>query len=205
MSLAHWLSLLGICLLGAMSPGPSLAVVMRATLGGGRAAGYAAALAHGAGVGLYGLLTVAGLAVLVTGTPALYLALQVAGAAYLIYLGLGNLRGRRGTAPAAAPLRARARAQATSGFLVAFLNPKLAVFMLALFSQFLEPGFGLREKGLMALTVGVTDAVWYALVVSLLALPGFLDRLQRAAPLIDRCFGVILIALAVSVLAAGLG
>ena len=66
MEFGQWLSLLSICLLGAMSPGPSLAVMVKCTLGGGHRAGYPAALAHGAGVGLYGLLTVTGLAVLIT-------------------------------------------------------------------------------------------------------------------------------------------
>ena len=45
MELSHWLSLFSICLLGAMSPGPSLAVVMNNTLRGGHNAGYASALA----------------------------------------------------------------------------------------------------------------------------------------------------------------
>jgi len=196
--ISHWLSLASICLLGAMSPGPSLAVVLKCTLGGGSSAGLAAALAHGAGVGLYGLLTVAGLALVITRSPALFLALQLAGAAYLVYLGVNLLRST-GAAATDAPARATRGHPAREGFLVAFLNPKLAVFMLALFSQFLQPAFGVHEKALMAATVGVIDAGWYALVVALVSRPAFLDRLRRGARYIDRGFGVLLIVLALSV------
>lgn len=195
----HWLSLLSICLLGAMSPGPSLAVVLRCAVAGGRRAGMIAALSHGAGVGLYGLLTVAGLALVITRTPALFLALQLGGALYLAYLGAGALL-RAPRPPDDNPPQVAHGGAARDGFAVAFLNPKLAVFMLALFSQFLQPQFGVWEKGLMALTVGATDALWYTLVAALVSQPRFLARLRRNAALIERVFGLILLALAASML-----
>ncbi len=204
MEFTHWLSLLGICLLGAMSPGPSLAVVLKCVLESGRPAGIRAALAHGAGVGLYGLLTVAGLAGLIATNPTVFRALQVAGALYLVYLGIRALRSGGPAQPTDTPASSPVSRPAVDGFMVAFLNPKLAVFMLALFSQFLQPSFGLLAKGLMALTVGLTDALWYCLVVLLVSHPAFVARLRNTATVIERCFGVILIALAVSVLANSL-
>lgn len=200
MEFSHWLSLFSICLLGAMSPGPSLAVVMNSTLQGGRGKGLQSSVAHGFGVGLYGLLTVTGLAVLVANSPTLFLAMQLAGAAYLLYLGAGSLRSKGSSVPAAGETGTAAHSAAVSGFLVAFLNPKLAFFMLALFSQFLQPGAGLAEKGIMVATVGITDAAWYSLIAVLVSHPAFFDRLQRASATIDRVFGVILILLALTVL-----
>ncbi len=202
MDLIHWLSLFGICLLGAMSPGPSLAVVMGTTLGRGQRAGYGAALGHGLGVGLYALLTVSGLAVLLTRSPALFLGVQLASALYLLWLGWRALRDSGGPAPAGA-LKLAGRGP-LDGFLVAFLNPKLAVFMLALFSQFLEAGSGIAWKGVMTATAGVTDAAWYALVVRLLSTGGLLEKLEANASAIDRLFGVILIGLGVTVSARAL-
>ncbi len=193
----HWLSLFAICLLGAMSPGPSLAVVMNATLRGGRGQGLLSAGAHGAGVALYGLLTVTGLAVLIANSPATFLAIQLAGAAYLVWLGIGSLRSAG--AHIAPGTNGDTRSAAASGFLIAFLNPKLAIFMLALFSQFLQAGAGLAEKSIMVATVGITDAAWYALVVILVSHPAFFERLQRSGAVIERVFGVILIVLALTV------
>lgn len=200
MELSHWLSLFSICLLGAMSPGASLALVLNTTLQGGRGQGLQSATAHGFGVGLYGLLTVTGLAVLVANSPTLFLAIQLAGAAYLLYLGIGALRSKGSAIPSADQPGEATHSAAVSGFLVAFLNPKLAIFMLALFSQFLQPGMGLAEKGIMVATVGITDALWYSLIAILVSHPAFFDRLQRSSVTIDRVFGVILIVVALGVL-----
>lgn len=199
MELGHWLSLLSICLLGAMSPGPSLAVVMKSTMALGHRQGYTTAIAHGVGVALYGLLTVTGLAVIITRSPAVFLAIQLMGAAYLIYLGIKSLRSKTGTGVQTDVAAANSN-PALDGFLVAFLNPKLAVFMLALFSQFLHPGMGAVAKGIMVATVGITDASWYCVIVALLSRRSFMARLQHSAPTIDRVFGIILIALALTVL-----
>lgn len=199
MELGQWLSLVAICLLGAMSPGPSLAVVMGATLRGGALAGYTSALAHGLGVALYALLTVAGLAVLIAGSPLLFAGLQLAGAFYLLYLGAKSLRSQGSAVSLESDSGAVGNA-ASSGFLVAFLNPKLAIFMLALFSQFLRPEAPWSERGIMVATVGTTDAAWYALIVAMVSHPVFLKRLQASAQTIERIFGVILIVLALTVL-----
>ena len=204
MELSHWLSLLSICLLGAMSPGPSLAVVMNNTLRGGHSAGYASALAHGLGVALYGLLTVAGLAVLIARSPTRFIALQVVGAGYLIYLGIKSLRSS-GSDLSVTHSSGNSRGAALSGFLVAFLNPKLAIFMLALFSLFLNPDAPATEKAIMVATVGITDASWYSLVVALISREQFLQKLKNSAAMIDRFFGVILILLAASVLLRSAG
>jgi threonine/homoserine/homoserine lactone efflux protein len=203
MTFTHWLSLISICLLGAMSPGPSLAVVLKSTLEGGHGKGYTSAIAHGIGVALYGLLTVTGLAVLITRSPTLFLGIQLLGAVYLIHLGIKALRSK-GHADSQTALSPSGRNAAMEGFLVAFLNPKLAVFMLALFSQFLQPGFGLQEKSIMVATVGITDACWYSLIVALVSRKTFLEKLQRSAQRIDRVFGVILILLALTVLVRAL-
>lgn len=206
MELTHWLSLFTVCLLGAISPGPSLAVVLGSTLRQGRGAGLAAALAHGFGVGLYGLLTVSGLALVMTGSPRAFAALQMAGAGYLIYLGVRGLRSKHSGDAAGTGERGgeSSRGSALSGFLVAFLNPKLAIFMLALFSQFLGPDTGWTVKGIMVLTVGLTDAGWYSVVAVLASHPGALAWLQQREVLIDRVLALVLLTLGTVVLARAL-
>ena len=61
MALADWLSLISICLLGALSPGPSLMVILACTSGNGRAAGVLASVGHGLGVFGYALAAATGL------------------------------------------------------------------------------------------------------------------------------------------------
>lgn len=199
MELSHWLSLAAVCLLGAMSPGPSMAVVLNAALHGGRGAGIAAAFGHGAGVGLYGLLTVTGLAVLITRSPTLFLTIQLAGSGYLLYLGARALRSTGAMNPDNVAPRTQRSSAISSGFLIAFLNPKPAIFMLALFAQFLRPDAEPGEKALMAATVWFTDTLWYVSIALLISHPLFYQRLRARAQLIDRCLGMILIVLALGV------
>lgn len=196
MVLSTWLSLFGVCLLGAMSPGPSLAVVLRSTLTGGRSAGLAAGLAHGLAVACYALFTVAGLSVLIARSPQLFIALQLAGAGWLIYLGTTALRNHAAaTAPAGASPATGPGQAALNGFMIAFLNPKLALFMLALFSQFLPAEPSWRVYALLVTTISVTDALWYCLVALLFSRPAWLAQLQRQGHRIDQVLGAVLVVL----------
>ena len=197
MTLLEWTSLASVVLLGAMSPGPSLAVVVSNTLRHGAGAGVAVGLAHGAGVALYAVAVVSGLAVLITTSPTLFTGIQWLGAAFLAYLGFQSLRSKGGSLSEAEDTGLQS--PAVQGFSVAFLNPKLAIFFLALFSQFLDVDATLMTKVIMVLTMGVIDASWYCGVSLLLAQPAILPRLQQAEPVINRLFGIILIGLAIRI------
>lgn len=193
--LATWLTVLSICILGAMSPGPSLAVVLRHTLAGGRRAGTLAAIAHGAGIGLYALAAISGLALLITTSPGLFRAFEWAGAAYLAWLGIRGVSARAPQTAEAAPLTAGGSA-ARDGFLIAFLNPKIAVFFIALFAQVVGAETPWAARLLYAGTAWVIDTAWYLLVAWLFSVPLWLERLRRNAYWFERVFGVILLALA---------
>lgn len=80
MTLATWLTVVTICILGAMSPGPSLALVLKQTLTGGRRNGIMTALSHGIGVGIYAFLSILGLAAIITASPTAFSILQWGGA-----------------------------------------------------------------------------------------------------------------------------
>ncbi len=200
MTWMNWLSLCAICCAGAISPGPSLAVVLRHTLEGGRSHGIMAGVCHALGVGLWALVTVAGLSVLIVRFEALYQALTLAGAGYLAWLGIKALRSTGMSAPDSVDgVRASTRRAGTDGFMISLLNPKLAVFFLALFSQFVSPGMSLGGQALMVATAAVIDGLWYCLVALVLSRTHMLARLARRARMIDRITGVILLLLALRV------
>lgn len=203
MTISIWLTVVSICLLGAMSPGPSLAVVLQQTLRGGRRTGLVAAVTHALGIGLYAMLCISGIAVMITHSPVLFTTLQWAGAAYLIWLGIKGLRARAGPD---APLvnSPTTGSAARDGFLVVFLNPKVAVFFIALFSQVIGSDTSWLEKLGYAATALVIDMGWYIIVAWSFSNPRWLGHLQRNVVWLERAFGVILIALAVRLLAGGL-
>ena len=200
MTITTWLSLVAICCLGAMSPGPSLAVVLRHTISNGRAHGIVTAVSHAAGVALWALLTIWGLALLVVEWPLVYQLLTYAGAGYLMWMGIKALRSK-GTGPihveaVITPIGEAAR----DGLMVSLLNPKLAFFFIALFSQFVSAELALAEKLLMTSTAAVIDAVWYIIVALALSHSKVLDKLQSKSATIDKVSGVILLGLALRVL-----
>lgn len=193
--LATWLSVVTICILGAMSPGPSLAVVLRHTLVGGRTRGCVAAIAHSVGIGLYALLAMSGLAVLITASPNVFKAFQWAGAAYLVWMGIRGLMAKRADEDTLAQAGTTTSA-VRDGFLVAFLNPKIAVFLIALFSQVVGVDTSWLEKIVYAATAWLIDMLWYLLVAWLFSTPRWLQTLRRSAVWFERAFGLVLIALA---------
>ncbi len=203
MTMTIWLTVVSICLLGAMSPGPSLAVVLQQTLRGGRNAGLVAALAHGLGIGLYALLSISGIAVMITASPYLFTALQWLGAAYLIWLGIKGLRASTGV-NTGDDRKQSTRSAARSGFLVVFFNPKIAVFFIALFSQVIGSETSWLEKLIYAATAMLIDMAWYVIVAWSFSNPRWLGRLQKYSLWIERMFGVVLIALAMRLLTGGL-
>ena len=206
MDFAAWSQIALVCLLGAMSPGPSLAVIVRNTTAGGRARGVMAGLGHGLGIGLYALAAVAGLAVLLASEPTLFHLANWAGAVFLAWIGVElwcASFGPREAAPDGQDVSHGARGFA-EGFVVAFLNPKIAAFFLALFSQFIRPEAGWAEKGVMALTAGVVDTAWYVLVALVLAGSGAIDWLRQRAAAVDRVIGSVLLIIAAGLLVRNL-
>jgi len=200
MPLTLWLSLAAVCAMGAMSPGPSLALVLRHTLGGGRLPGVAAALAHALGVGLYALLTVWGLGAVIARHTQLFQVITWAGAAYLAWLGVKALRAGQASALQASGV-ATTRAQAArDGVLVALGNPKLILFFVALLSQFVSPDMSASAKALIVATAMIIDGGWYVLVAVALSHSAVLPWLQARAHWLNRLTGVILLGLAVRVL-----
>ena len=201
MTLPLWLSLVAVCIMGAMSPGPSLAVVLKHSLHGGMKNGMLAALSHGIGVGFYACASLLGLGALMTQLPTLYQVLVYGGAAYLAYLGIRILLARSSSQTLnVEKAKPSPRAALQDGFAIAFLNPKLAIFFLALFSQFIDPENLTFQVGLiMCLTVFVLDTGWYLLVALLTEISKKRVGFTKANPWFEKLLGVIFIALAVRV------
>jgi threonine/homoserine/homoserine lactone efflux protein len=129
------------------TPGVDLAFTLVSTLKGGVRAGLAAAAGIGAGCVIHTLAAAFGLAALLAASSLAFNVVKWAGAAYLLWLAVGMLRqGLRGAAPSAADgPEATLAASAPSpwrlfrqGFLTNMLNPKVALFFLALLPQFID-------------------------------------------------------------------
>ncbi|QEL57690.1 LysE family translocator [Chromobacterium paludis] len=131
------------CLALAATPGPDMLLIASRSAGQGLRAGFATLFGIQLGTYCHALLAALGLAQLFVLVPMAYDAVRIAGAAYLLYLAWTTLRSKsvlRSSRAAAAvqPLRRIA----LQGLATNLLNPKMALFVLALFPQFVEPQVG---------------------------------------------------------------
>jgi threonine/homoserine/homoserine lactone efflux protein len=144
----------------AVTPGPGVIYVVTRTLSRGRQAGLASV--GGIALGNLANATAAslGLAALLAASATAFAVMKLAGAAYLVFLGVKSLRARRPLVhvPTAAD-RASKRRLFADGFLVALLNPKTALFFAALLPQFINPDAAPLAQGLILACVFVAIAL----------------------------------------------
>ena len=154
------------------------------------------ALGNSAGVLTWALLSAVGVSALVAASEVAFLVLKLVGGATLVYLGLQALFGESRFAEAGP----RQRTAFREGLATGLANPKLAVFFVALFPQFVPEGSSLLPAALgMAALVVALDLVWFSLLALLV------DRTRRAlvgstlARRIERFLGAVLVGLGVRV------
>ena len=138
------------------APGPSNLYVLSRSLAQGAPGGLLSALGLALGNLFHVALAVAGLAALLSYAPALYDAIRLAGAGYLIYLGIKTLRGAPPRLAAERLHRRPLGRLLLDAALVEMLNPKTALFFLAFLPQFVEPAAGPPAPQLLLLGVIVT-------------------------------------------------
>jgi threonine/homoserine/homoserine lactone efflux protein len=130
------------CLILVVTPGPDMAFVLGQTLSGGARRGWAATAGVYAGVGVHILLAAIGVAALVAANPALFTALRIAGALYLLWLGAQAIRAALrspAASDAAEPPAISLSAAFRQGFVTNLLNPKVGLFFLAFVPLFVDP------------------------------------------------------------------
>ena len=202
MSISDWLSLTLVCIFGAVSPGPSLAVILSATQTDGRAGGLIAAIGHGLGVFVYALVAATSLSYIITHYAMLFSALQIAGSCLLIWLGvrlfLTSLKPL--TTPEVVDASNGMTGSFINGFAIAAFNPKIAAFFASLFSQFFAEGQSLGLHVGMATLAGVIDVVTYIIIV--IALSGHMLRgvMAKNLHLFNRALGSLLLLIGISLM-----
>lgn len=132
----EWLVFLGASAVFALLPGPGVLYVLARSLRGGRADGVRSVVGNGIGASLHVVAAAVGLSAVLATSATAFTAVKLAGAAYLVYLGVRALLDRGAPVPAGAGGRRGALRQ---GIVVEALNPKTALFFLAFLPHFVHP------------------------------------------------------------------
>ena len=182
-----------------ITPGQDTFFILGRSLAGGRSAGIAAAFGISAGSIIHTCAAALGLSALLATSPYAFAAVKFAGAAYLIYIGVRALARRSTGLPAGESREAGGRRDAfRQGIVSNLLNPKVALFFLALMPQFIDAGSTHKVVAFLALgftfvSLGVAWCVVLAIGAAKLR-SAFLRRPSMASTL-DKVAGVMFIAL----------
>src|SRR4051794_34386132 len=144
-----------------LTPGVATALVIRSTLSGGRRAAFATTLGNSAGVLAWALAAAVGIAAVVAASVTAFTIVKVTGAVVLLVMGLHALVARNEPllAAPAPPQRSAFR----DGLVTSVANPKLAVFFVALFPQFVPAHHAALPLAVgMAMIIVALDLVWYS-------------------------------------------
>jgi len=191
-----WAALATVFMLGAMSPGPSLAVVLRNTVSGGRRQGISTGIGHGMGFGIYAFLSAFGIATALSANENVEYFLRWGGIAILLWLGYNFIRHafsdnspNPGHEESGGPSEGAGFVQ---GFSIAILNPKIMAWMLALYAPFIEAESSLETLIGMGLLGMAIDGSWYVSVAVLLTAGNRVELLRSKAHLIDGAMGLLM-------------
>src|SRR4051812_13634241 len=198
-AMAPFLSFLAVAAVVTLVPGPDTFVVLRTALTDGPRAGTWAAAGSGVGNLVWGTASVLGVAALLAASAGAFSALKLAGAAYLVYVGLQALRSavrgdgltpderRRDEVSPAAALR--------RGMASDLLNVKVGLFWTALVPQFVGPGSGPLLPAAMVVAMGAMVFAWLAAYAHLAARLSTLLKRRRSARAVNATVGATLLAL----------
>jgi threonine/homoserine/homoserine lactone efflux protein len=164
-----------------MTPGPNMAYLALLAATEGRRAGFAAVSGVALGLALVGLLAAFGVAALISASEPLYQALRWGGVAYLLWLAWDGWRGGEATAEHA-PLGSTDWRYFRRGLITNLLNPKAAVFYIAVLPTFLSVSAGVHETLVLSMIYVAVATFIHAGIVALAgsAQAFFADPLREA-------------------------
>ena len=198
MSNWFWVQFATICIVGAMSPGPSMALIIRNSIKYGRVSGILSSVGHAIGIGIYAGVSVAGLQIILINNIFLFNTIQFCGSVFLLVLGILFLR------DTGQKLSIQDKQKSVNsfmqGFAISILNPKILIWFAAIFSQFIEISSTNFIKLKMVLIASSIDGLWYIILTIIVTGFGLKQFLENNTKIIQNISGAVLIFISIIIL-----
>ena len=198
MSNWFWVQFATICIVGAMSPGPSMALIIRNSIKYGRVSGILSSVGHAIGIGIYAAVSVAGLQIILINNIFLFNTIQFCGSVFLLVLGILFLR------DTGQKLSIQDKQKSVNsfmqGFAISILNPKILIWFAAIFSQFIEISSTNFVKFTMVLIASSIDGLWYIILTIIVTGFGLKQFLENNTKIIQNISGAVLIFISIIIL-----
>jgi len=196
--MAYWgvlLTITGVLALSLLSPGPNFVIVTSTAMTHSRRAGVMIGLGLAAASCTWALLAVAGLALIIGKAGWLYVAIKLAGAVYLIVLGIRMVLGARRPLPASPGIEAGNLAAMRKGFVVSMTNPKSIAFYGSIFAIMVPAHAPVWVYAAIVLISAVLSALWYCGLALLFSKGAVRRQFARVKAWVETAMGLVLIGL----------
>lgn len=185
--------MLSVLFIAMMSPGPDMMLIMRYSLSNTPKSAMFCVLGICAGVCVHTALALFGVAALIAGGGLAYKIAKLIGAGYLIYVGVMIFRSTSTFDKPDKSVRTTYLRAFRRGFLTNVLNPKVMIFILALFTQIIDPASPIQEKLFMIVIMLVAVFVIWSSFALIIRHPQILKLLQKRTRPLNIGVGIVLI------------
>ena len=193
MSVVVFVKIFSICLLGAMSPGPSMVVVINNAIFKSRFHGILTSIGHGIGNGIYAFFAVVGIAIVIKTNIIVFNGIKILSIVFLIYLGIKSIM----TSDNQLDFNVKdLNGKITSffqGLSISLLNPKIFVWFIAIYSQFMSIDNDKIFNTCLILTASIVDIIWYIALTFLVTSIMAIDFIKNKSKLLNKFVGYIFI------------
>ena len=194
MSLITFVQVFIVCLLGAMSPGPSMAVVVNNAIFKGRYNGILTSLGHGIGIAVYATFAVLGLGLIIKTNIFVFNGLKILSIIFLIFIGVKSILNKEKL-----NLEKKDAKENTvsflQGFSISILNPKIFVWFVAIYSQFMSANNELIFNIYLVSIAGIIDACWYIILTLAVTTASALSFFQTKLIFLQKAQGLFFLGL----------
>jgi threonine/homoserine/homoserine lactone efflux protein len=183
-----------VCLLGAMSPGPSMAVVIHNAIFKGRYNGILTSIGHGLGIAIYATFAVLGLGLIIETNIIIFNSLKILSIVFLIFIGMKSILNKEKLNLEKKDVKEKT-ISFLQGFSISILNPKILVWFIAIYSQFMSVNNELIFNIYLVSIAGIVDAFWYIFLTLAVTTASALTFFQTKILLIKKVQGFLFVAI----------
>ena len=192
MSLFIFLKVIAMCLVGAMSPGPSMVVVINNAIFKNRYHGIITSIGHGIGISIYAVFAVIGIGMIIKTNLILFNGIKIISIIFLIYMGVKSIFNKKSIDFE----NKNFKGGATSffqGFAISILNPKIFIWFIAIYSQFMSEKNDFLFNTYLVITAGIVDSFWYIFLTILTTSSVSLNFVKKNNYVLNKITGYLFI------------
>ena len=198
MTLLLFSQIVFVCLLGAMSPGPSMVVVVNNAVFKNRLHGMLTAIGHGLGIGIYAVCAVLGIGLIIQTNLMVFNGIKLLSIMFLLYLGIQSIRSRDRLTFEKSEVRSKIESFG-QGFTISILNPKIFIWFVAIYSHFMSNDNSLTLNISLILIASIVDALWYILLVQMVTSQKIFKLIKMKYNGLQPIIGYLLVLIAILV------